>query len=148
MDKGHGRVEERTVTVYEVPGNFRAESLLFENTETIIKVYRKTQIFETKPKEFRKREEISYYTATFTANADKMAEIIRKHWGIENKNNYVRDNALKEDLSRIRINPGIVARLRSFALNILRFNDEQNIKGALQTNSLNFNNVLNYLGIF
>jgi len=34
----------------------------------------------------------------------------------------VRDVTLGEDASRIRTNPGIFARLRSFAANILRFN--------------------------
>lgn len=116
--------------------------MLFENTETIIKAERKTKITD------KKRENISYYTATFSYTADKMAKIIRGHWGIENKNNYVRDTALKEDLSRIRLNPGIFARLRSFALNILRFNKVENIKGALQINSLDINSIFEYQEIF
>ena len=122
--------------------------MLFENTETIIKVERKTKIFHTKSRNYKKREEISYYASTFSDNTDKMAEIIRNHWGIENKNNYVRDTALREDYSRIRVNPGIFARLRSFALNILRFNNVENIKGALQMNGLDLNRVFEYQGIF
>ena len=35
---------------------------------------------------------------------------------------HVRDVTLREDASRIRKNPGIFARIRSFAYNILRFN--------------------------
>ena len=50
------------------------------------------------------------------------ADATRKHWGIENGLHYVRDVTLREDASRIRTNPGIFARLRSFAYNILRFN--------------------------
>lgn len=49
------------------------------------------------------------------------------HWGIENGNHYVRDVTMAEDASRIRINPGIFARFRSFAYNILRFNQHGTI---------------------
>jgi predicted transposase YbfD/YdcC len=112
-----------------VPKEFKNRSMLFENTESIVKVERKTKIFDRKSKKYRerldkegKRGRIPYYAATFVERADKMAEIIREHWGIENKNNYVRDVTLNEDNSRIRKNPGIFARFRSFALNILRFN--------------------------
>ena len=55
------------------------------------------------------------------------AEAIRKHWGIENKLHYTRDVTLCEDASRIRRNPGIFARIRSFAYNILRFNQSDTI---------------------
>jgi hypothetical protein len=39
----------------------------------------------------------------------------------------VRDTRLDEDASRILRNPGIFALLRSFALNLLRFNQVDNI---------------------
>ena len=48
-------------------------------------------------------------------------------WAIENKQHYVRDVTLCEDASRIRINPGIFARMRSFGYNILRFNQSDTI---------------------
>ena len=38
------------------------------------------------------------------------------------KLHYTRDVTLCEDASRIRKNPGVFARIRSFAYNILRFN--------------------------
>ena len=55
------------------------------------------------------------------------ADAIRKHWGIENKSHYTRDVTFREDASRIRKNPGIFARLRSFAYNILRCNQSDTI---------------------
>jgi len=54
---------------------------------------------------------------------------------------------LKEDDSRIRTSPGIFARMRSFALNILRFNKTKNIQEAVDENALNFDNVVAYQGI-
>ena len=50
------------------------------------------------------------------------AEAVRAHWRIENTSHYSRDVTLGEDRSRIRTNPGVFARLRSFAFNILKTN--------------------------
>ena len=52
-----------------------------------------------------------------------------------------------EDKSRIRTNPYIFARLRSFALNILRANNVENVSLELFDNCINFNNILNYVGV-
>ncbi|VAX37316.1 hypothetical protein MNBD_UNCLBAC01-53, partial [hydrothermal vent metagenome] len=72
---------------------------------------------------------------------------IRNHWSIENSNHYVRDVSMNEDKSRIRINSDIFARLRSFALNIMRSNDVKNIGAEMYGNALNLDNVLNYRGV-
>lgn len=77
-------------------------------------------------------------------SAKTAAEAIRSHWGIENRNHYVRDVSMLEDASRIRTNPGIFARARSFALNILRANSETNIADALWRNPIDFNRILKY----
>src|ERR1700704_5988844 len=55
------------------------------------------------------------------------AHAVRGHWAIENKLHYTRDVTLCEDASRIRKNPGIFARMRSFAYNILRHNQSDTI---------------------
>jgi hypothetical protein len=47
-------------------------------------------------------------------------------WDIENRS-HVRDGSFREDASRIGSNPGIFARLRFFASNILRFNGVENV---------------------
>jgi predicted transposase YbfD/YdcC len=59
--------------------------------------------------------------------AAQCAKAIRDHWHIENRSHYVRDGSFAEDASRIRCNPGIFARLRSFAANILRLNGIHNV---------------------
>nr|WP_157808416.1 hypothetical protein [Brucella intermedia] len=58
------------------------------------------------------------------------ADAIHNHWALENCAQYVRGVTLAENASRIRVNPGIVTRMRSFALNILRANGTQNIAEA------------------
>src|ERR1700730_5315755 len=64
--------------------------------------------------------EIVYFVCEFLLPAAICAQAIRHHWAIENRSHYVRDGSFREDDSRIRCNPGISARLRSFAANILR----------------------------
>jgi len=55
---------------------------------------------------------------------------------------YVRDVTLGEDASRIRTRPGVMARIRSVALNILRAKGVQNVSLALNTNAVSFDQLL------
>ncbi len=55
---------------------------------------------------------------------------------------YVRDVTLGEDASRIRARPGVMARIRSVALNVLRANGVQNISLALYANAVSFEQLL------
>ena len=73
-------------------------------------------------------DQTAYYLCSRLLPVDLCAAAIRGHWGLENRSHYVRDMTFAEDASRTRKNPGILARLRSFATNILRFNRAANIK--------------------
>jgi predicted transposase YbfD/YdcC len=88
------------------------------------------------------REEIGYYACQIRLDAETLARAVRPHWGIENRDHYVRDVTLGEDDSRIRQRPGAMARIRSAALNILRVNGVQNVSQALYVNALNFDQLL------
>jgi hypothetical protein len=74
------------------------------------------------------------------------AAATRGHWGVENRVHYVLDVSMHEDASRVRKSPTILSILRSFALNILRFNKITDIADALWRNAMNFNRVLAYGG--
>ena len=56
----------------------------------------------------------------------------------------MRDRVLREDDSRIRRKPGVFARLRSFALNILRANGVSNVSEAVYVNALSLDRLLAY----
>ena len=71
---------------------------------------------------WRDTSETAFFVSDVMLPAAQCAKVIRDHWHIENCSHYVRDGSFAEDASRIRCNPGIFARLRSFAANILRFN--------------------------
>ena len=91
---------------------------------------------------------MAYYLCSHQYSADVATTIIREHWHCENRNHYVRDVSLGEDASRIRTRPGVFARLRSFSLNILRFNKVRNVKAALFENALDFQGLIAMRGIF
>jgi predicted transposase YbfD/YdcC len=74
-------------------------------------------------------------------------EWIRAHWRIENGSHYVRDTAFAEDASRIRKNPDVVARLRSFAYNLIRASGCDNIRNARWRAALDINLVLEMPGL-
>ncbi len=137
------RHETRIVEVFDV-----APAL--ENTpwnslvSRFIRVTRSTLLRRAKDGLWDRREEISFYACSAPISAKKAALAVRGHWGVENQNHYVRDVSMFEDASRIRINPGIFARMRSFALNILRANRENNIADALWQNALNLKRPLAY----
>ena len=66
--------------------------------------------------------ECRYYISSLSADAERLAEAVRGHWGIENQMHWVLDVAFREDESRIRMghaatNMGIVRRI---ALNLLK----------------------------
>ena len=93
----------------------------------IIKVERAINVRQPATGLWKPSSEISFYLSGRPVTANLAAHAIRKHWGIENKSHYTRDITFREDASRIRTNPGIVARLRSIAYNILRCNQSNSI---------------------
>lgn len=145
ISKAHGRIEKRTAEVYLSPTLTNKDWYL---VKAVVKISRDIQELDTKTKTWKKRNDLSFYIATTNLSAKLFNRVIRAHWHIENKNHYVRDVTMQEDSSRIRINAHIFAKLRSFALNILRKNDVENVSNELYRNSLNLDFVLNYDGIF
>ena len=143
---GHGRIERRTTRVWLLPPGAGTEPW-HDHFSTLMEVRRHTEVFHTRHKYWRERQETAYYLSTVALTAAQAAEIIRGHWDVENRLHYVRDVTLGEDASRIRRNPGIFALLRSFALNLLRFNGVTNISLALYDNALDFDRLLTYKGL-
>ena len=72
---------------------------------------------------------------------------IRDHWRTENASHYMRDTTFAEDASRIRKTPGIAARLRSFAYNLIWAGGRQNIRSARWRAALDVNVALKMLGV-
>lgn len=145
VTKAHNRIESRRVELFISPTLTHHQK--WHLVEVVIKVQRSRKLFDTKTKTWKNSDETAFYISTLVLSAQEFCQAIRTHWGIENRNHYVRDVTMGEDKSRIRTNPHIFAKLRSFALNILRKNEVDNVSLALFENCMNLDNVLNYQGI-
>jgi len=121
LDKGHGRIEQRRMTVLRetdwlkddrrFPGELRlpgAACLL--RAETCVESRGVA------------RSEIRYFIASRALGAADAAEAVREHWAIENRLHWVLDVAFGDDLSRLRKGHGArnMATVRHFALNLVR----------------------------
>ncbi len=129
-DKGHGRIEERTVTISRetdwlsgtrrVPGELR-----LPGAATIIKVSSKTELRD------RCRFDTRFFISSATLSAAVAATTVRGHWGIENRLHWVLDVVFDEDQARLRTGHGArnMAVVRHFALNLVRTaSDKKSIK--------------------
>jgi len=116
--------------------------------KTIIRVPRRTLLHSAATGLWSQRGETAFYVSSAAGlPTTTWADAIRGHWGIENRNHYVRDVSCDEGKSRIRDNPGIMARARSFALNIMRKNGIINIAKALWNGALSLDHILEYKAI-
>lgn len=147
IEKARNRIEYREARVFDVRSCLIESHVWKKYIACAVEVRRRTYLLDTKKKCWVLREEVSYYLASHQHEADFFARRIREHWRCENVHHYVRDVAMREDASRIRTSPGVFARLRSFALNILRFNHIGNIQEALYENALAFELLMAYRGI-
>jgi predicted transposase YbfD/YdcC len=138
----HGREEHRRVEVFTVDDCLDPDWRPF--IACVARITRRSLCRDTRTGLWRPRREVAYYACQIPLDAQACAAAIRGHWGIENRNHHVRDRTLGEDASRIRRQPGIVARLRSFALNILRAHSVGNVSEAIYTNALSLDRLLAY----
>jgi predicted transposase YbfD/YdcC len=145
MTKTRNRIESRKVEIYIEPTLTNSQK--WDLVKVVVKVERYPQLFDTKTKTWKNSDETSFYISTIALSAQEFCQAIRNHWGIENRNHNVRDVTMGEDKSRIRVNPNIFAKLRSFSLNILRKNDVENVSLELFDNCMDLDRVLNYVGI-
>jgi predicted transposase YbfD/YdcC len=120
-DKGHGRIEQRTVSVIgevdwldgdrRFPGELR-----LPGARCVVKVDSRVELSE------RCRFETRYYITSAPLTAEQAAAAVRGHWGIENRLHWVLDVVFKEDQSRLRKGHGAknMSIVRHFAINLVR----------------------------
>lgn len=129
-DKGHGRIEQRTVSVAReidwltgdrrFPGEVRLPGVA-----AIIKVAARAELAD------RGRFETRYYVSSRSLSAAQAAAAVRSHWAIENSLHWVLDVTFGDDRSRLRTGHGAknMAVVRHFAINLVRAaKDKRTIK--------------------
>lgn len=120
-DTGRNRDERRTVSVF-APAKALVNTDWQPHVAAIIRVEREVFTRSSKTGLLHHSAETAFYISNSQLTAARAAQAIRAHWRIETTSHYSRDVTMGEDRLRIRTNPGVAARLRSFAFNILKAN--------------------------
>ncbi|MDF1678058.1 MAG: ISAs1 family transposase [Legionellaceae bacterium] len=115
IDKGHGRVEQRTCYVSDQI-HWLEQQEQWRNLKSIIMVESCITVGEHTTTERR------YFISSLPANAKKVSEAIRSHWAVENSLHWVLDVTLREDDCRVRKDhaPENMAMVRHIILNMLQ----------------------------
>ncbi len=126
LNKGHGRIEKRTVSICGDLSGLKA----WPGLKTLIRVESERQEFY--PDMIVVTQETRYYISSLLEDAQTLAQRIRGYWGVENKVHYVRDVTQGEDKSRIRTTPlvQLFVLTRNMALNLYRDNRFTNMAQA------------------
>ncbi len=129
-DRGHGRVEIRTLKAVSVRG------FGFPHTAQVLQVTRKVRDLHTRS--WHSTVVYALTSLTFQqASPARLADLLRGHWGIENGLHYVRDTTFAEDASRVRTRsaPQAMAALRNLVVGVLRRAGPVNLAAALRYHS-------------
>lgn len=113
MDKGHGRLEVRTL---------RLTSTLTKHQEWA-GLKQGFELTRQRTEKGKATVEVVYGITSLSrgrADAERLLAIVREHWQIENGSHYRRDVTLGEDQSRVRkeSGPQVMAALRSAVIHL------------------------------
>lgn len=141
VDKGHGRLEVRQLQTTTILTKFQD----WEGLE---------QGFELRRERTIKGEtsvEVVYGMTSLSperADASRLLELTRGHWGIENGLHYRRDVTLGEDASRIRkgVAPQVMAAIRNTLIHITQ-EVAPNLAAAIRRLSNCFSQALSLIGL-
>lgn len=113
-EKDHGRTEQRTYVAMAAPS---AVSRHWPDAQSIVRVCR-----EARDEQGKKTKEVRYFISSLPPEVERLASLIRGHWGIENRLHWSLDVTFNEDQSRIRKGHAAenAALLRRLTLSILK----------------------------
>ena len=121
LDKGHGRIEERSIAVAREVDWLSGErrfpgELRLPDVACLVRVASRTELKD------RGRFETRYYISSAPLTAERAGQAVRAHWGIENQLHWTLDVVFRDDLARLRTGhgPENMAVIKHFALNLLR----------------------------
>jgi len=94
-------------------------------------------------------EERYLVTSLAGANAQRLYELARGHWGIENRLHWVRDVSMGEDAGQVSkgSGPEVLAALRNAVLSVLHLSGIWQIAAALHYNIMHIPKLIRSLGL-
>lgn len=144
VDKGHGRLETRSIRVSTALNGY----LDFPYCRQVFRLDRERISVKTGEVE---RETVHGIASLTTDKADpaRVLSLNRGHWSIENRSHNVRDMAYDEDRQQVRRKngPQVMASLRNFSISLFRLVGFKNIASALRTFARNTRLALHLLGV-
>jgi predicted transposase YbfD/YdcC len=128
VNKGHGRIEVRECWSTSNPEYLN----LIRGVQNWAGLRSIAMVVCTRIIEGKETNYMRYYISSLAGNAERILQVVRKHWSIENELHWVLDVALNEDRSRVRKDqsPENLAVLRHIALNLLK--QEKTAKGGIR----------------
>lgn len=138
-NKGHGRIEKRTCSAINLPQSFhhflkkktaQRQTHHWEKLKSVCKI---ESIITIKGKTTK---EVRYYIHSRKADAEKMLNAARSHWGVENKLHWQLDVSFNEDSCRVRNGYAgeNLAVIRQLALNLIK--QEKSTKKSVRVKQL------------
>ena len=123
VDADHGRIETRTATVCTKVDWLAAHC--WPGLAAIGKVVR------TRETKIKTTTETAYYLLSSDLSPKRFNEVVRSHWGVENRLHWRLDVVMNEDQDRSRLGhaPENLAVLRHMALNVMQ---KEGTKGSLR----------------
>ena len=128
IDKGHGRLEKRTL---------RTTTILTKHQDWV-GLKQGFELIRERTVQGKKTVEVVHGITSLTperADAQRLLELTRRHWGIENELHYRRDVTLGEDASRVRkgVAPQVMAALRNSVVHVLSAVAAPSLAAAMRT---------------
>jgi predicted transposase YbfD/YdcC len=115
VDKGHGRLEKRTIRL----------TTILTKTQQWKGLKQGFELTHERTEKGKTTVEVVYGISSLSkqrADAERLLGLARKHWGIENGSHYRRDVTLGEDQSRVRKEsaPEVLAGLRNSIIHLVK----------------------------
>jgi hypothetical protein len=126
INKGHGRLEKRTITVSSLLTGYST----FPYVAQVFQVESWAQLTGG-----RSRHEIRYGLTSlpaWVASPQRLLALVRGQWHIENGLHYRRDSSLREDHSQLRLGhaPHLLAILNNIVVGLVARQDRTNLAEA------------------
>lgn len=149
-DKGHGRRETRTIETTTALNPLLCQ-LGWSSVQQVFRITRVRKLRERVTGELKTTTEVVYGITDLTrkqADAERLLNFNRSHWGIENKIHHTRDVTFGEDLHQAKgkKGPHVLAAIRNTAIAICRLYKYVNLAEARRIFAWDSQRIFDILG--